>query len=55
MLKDPQFPVPSTMVVQMPNKASLTRMGCVMERTFSGYTAMLGQVRRCPRRMRMGR
>jgi hypothetical protein len=41
MLKDPQLPLASMMAVQMPNKVSLTRMGCIMEGTFSGSTATL--------------
>ena len=41
MLKDPQLPLASMMAVQMPNRVSLTRMGCIMEGTFSGSTATL--------------
>lgn len=41
MLKDPQLPLVSMMAVQAPNKVSLTRLGCVMEGTFSGSTATL--------------
>ncbi len=41
MLRDPKMPVASMLAVEAPNKVHMTRMGCIMEGTFSGTTATL--------------
>jgi hypothetical protein len=41
MLKDPKLPVPSMLTIEAPNKVRMTRLGCLMEGTFSGSSASL--------------
>jgi hypothetical protein len=41
MLRDPKLPIPMMLVVQMPNKVSFTRLGCIMDGTFNGSKASL--------------
>lgn len=48
MLRDPKIPVPSMLAVTTPNKVQMTRMGCIMEGTFSGATATLKRSQMVP-------
>ena len=41
MLRDPKIPVPSMLVMMPPNQVQMTRMGCVMQGTFTGSIATL--------------
>jgi len=48
MLRNPKLPVPSMLAVMTPNKVQMTRMGCIMEGTFSGSTATLKRSQMVP-------
>ena len=48
MLRDPKIPVPSMLAVTNPNKVQMTRLGCIMEGTFSGSTATLKRSQMVP-------